>query len=115
MLEDVAPDMGEVICTQTISLFYIKNNNIKKAQRPDERQKGGKKQKEKIHFLCIMAWFIYFHGPHCENISASPKDRKIYLNMYVLLQKITVSKKGGDSCSTPGTSRNNPLYGVELH
>lgn len=62
-----------------------------------------------------MAWFIYFHGPHCDNISVSSKDGKIDLNLYVLLQQITASKRGGDSCSSPGTSTNNPLYGAELH
>lgn len=36
----------------------------------------------------------YFHGPHRDSISVSPKDGKIDLNLYVLLQRIMASNRG---------------------
>lgn len=50
---------------------------------------------EKMPYLCVRAQLSgYLRGPHHDHISVSPKDGKTDLNLYVLLQRITASKRG---------------------
>ena len=54
---------------------------------------------------------IYSHGPHRDSISVSPKDGKIDLNLYVLLQRITASKKGKTVVALPVLLQTTPYTG----
>lgn len=63
-----------------------------------------------LYGLCRLG---HFSGPHCDGISASPKDTKADLHLQVPLQSITAGKRGKGAVAllaglqtTPGTGKN---------
>lgn len=88
ILEDVA------LTDEGITFLHWKIKNKQKLGGWTAEEKK-KKQIEKMPYLCVRVQLSgYFHGPHHDNISVSPKDGKTDLNLYVLLQRITASKRG---------------------
>lgn len=78
----------EVIFTQTIYFFLHKKKSLETWLTAK-----GKKWKRRIISVLWPGLSRYFHGPHHDNISVSPKDRKTDLNLYVLPWRITASKR----------------------